>query len=613
MAEYAERTDHHNTIVDGKILYYSFLAGANQLLQHQVEINRINVFPVNDKDTGTNLAATVRSVLDRIKPHRSYKTTVNNIAEAALIGARGNSGVIFAQFLYGLSCETKNKVGINITDFAESVCRSIPYVYGAISNPVEGTMLTVIKEWADFLNSKKENIYEFKKVMIDSFGVLEKSLSETTSKLKVLNKSGFVDAGAKGFVLFMKGIIDFIRLGGVPQLRAGAQADLALIHPEHVVDQEITYRYCTEAMIKNLGVGRAEIQRVLSRNGDSVVVAGSEKTCRIHVHTNRPAELFQELKGCGTITFQKVDDMVRQQEMVTKRKWNIALVTDSSCDLSQEWLDDYQINVVPLNLNFGENHFLDKVTIQPDQFYDRLESEGEFPKTSQVNEQAFTHLYSRLASFYDAIISIHLTSEFSGTFGNSVKAGRRISKEFNKPIYVIDSRNLSGGLGLLVLKAAKGIEVGRTAESVVEMIMEDISRTKIFVSVRDLKFMIRGGRVSKPKGFIAELLGYNPVVSMDEQGKSMLFGNTFSQHSSLRKIMRHIEKMGRERRVWNYMVLHAHHREGAEEVAEKMVRLTGKKAVSIVDISPVIGMHAGNGAIAVSLLWENEMKGLTTK
>src|SRR5665647_1272291 len=89
--------------IDGRFLYYAFLAGGKKILQNQAEINRINVFPVNDKDTGTNLASTIQSVIDNIKPHKSYKTTLNNIADAALIGARGNSGVIFAQFLLGLS------------------------------------------------------------------------------------------------------------------------------------------------------------------------------------------------------------------------------------------------------------------------------------------------------------------------------------------------------------------------------------------------------------------------------------------------------------------------------------------------------------------------------
>ena len=590
-------------VINGKFLYYAFIAGGNQIMQNQVELNRINVFPVNDKDTGTNLASTIRSVIDNIKPHKSYKTTVNNIADAALIGARGNSGVIFAQFLHGLSRETINKPIINLSEFAESVKNTIPYIYEAIANPVEGTMLTVIKDWSDFINSKKEVIHDFENVLIDSSAVLKKSLAETTLKLKALNKSGFVDAGAKGFVLFINGIIDFIKNRNIRNLVVDSNENISLIHSEELSDEEITHRFCTEAIIKNVNISKTELQKILCKSGDSVVVAGSESICRIHVHTNNPAELFHQLKNMGTITYQKVDDMVRQQEAVIKRKWNIALVTDSTCDLSQDLIDFYQINVVPINLNFGDYHYLDKVTIQPNQFYDLLETHAEFPKTSQINEQAFTNLYSHLASHYDAIIAVHLTSQFSGTFANSVKAGERISKEFNKPVYVIDSKNLSGALGLLVLKAAQNIEAGESVESIVKSLEKDVIQTKIFVSVRDLRYMIKGGRVSKPKGLIASALGLNPVISMDEHGKSLLFGKTFSQEASLNKIYTHILKIGRGKTVWNYIILHAHNPDGAQKAEEKMRQITGKKAVSVVDISPVIGMHAGNGAIAISLLF----------
>ncbi|MDD4609923.1 MAG: DegV family protein [Bacteroidaceae bacterium] len=286
-----------------------------------------------------------------------------------------------------------------------------------------------------------------------------------------------------------------------------------------------------------------------------------------------------------------------------KRKWNIALVTDSTCDLAQELIDFYQINVVPLNLNFGDNHYLDKITIQPEQFYNLLASSEDFPKTSQINERTFTNLYAQLASYYDAIISIHLTSKFSGTYANSVKAGQRIQKEWNKPIYVIDSKNLSGALGLLVLKTAKNIEAGIAAGEIVQSLETDISNAKIFVSVKQLKYMIKGGRVSKPAGFIANALGINPVISMDNNGNSLLFGNTFSQKASLNKIFKHIKKISRGQSVWNYILLHAHNPDGASKAKQRMIELTGKEPVSTVDISPVIGMHAGNGSIAISLLF----------
>lgn len=601
-------TNPNANLMNGKFLYNAFIAGGNQILKKQSQLNKINVFPVNDKDTGTNLASTIRSVMDNTKPHESYKTTINDIAHAALMGARGNSGIIFAQFLYGLNQETLNKPVITLTEFVESVKKSIPYLYEAIANPVEGTMLTVIKDWSCFISEGKDSIHNFAELIIASLPVLEKSLAETTTKLKALHKSGFVDAGAKGFVLFMKGVIEFIKHRNLQDILVPAheKTPLAFSHDFHELTEEnIPYRFCTEAILKNLRTEKIELEKTLRMSGDSVVIAGSKDICRIHLHTNHPSELFYQLREYGTITFQKVDDMVRQQEIKNNRKWNIAIVTDSTCDLSQDLIDFYQINMLPMNLNFGENYYLDKVTMQPNQFYQLLESEREFPKTSQINQQAFTNVYSHLASHYDAIIAIHLSSQFSGTYQSSLQAGQRVSKEFKKPIYVIDSKSLSGALGLLVLKTAQNIEAGKSIDSIVRTIQEDVAKSKIFVSVPNLHFMIKGGRVSKPKGFIAQALGLNPIITMDKNGKSLLFGKTFSQQASLKKILKHIESMINKKVLWNYMVLHAHNFDGAQWLKEKMIQITKKKPIAVINISPVIGMHAGRGALAVSLLVDN--------
>ena len=590
--------------LDGRYLYYTFVAGAHKILENQSEINNINVFPVSDKDTGTNLASTIRSVLDNIRPNRSYKITATNIAEAALTGARGNSGVIFAQFLYGMSLEISNKKRVTIAEFAESVKKSVRYIYEAVANPVEGTILTVIKDWAEYIYKEKHSVTDFKQMLINSFEVLNVSLQETKTKLKILAQSNVVDAGAKGFVLFIEGIIELIKEGDLRKLLNEQVQNEVLVHSENTLEEDITFRYCTEAIIKDVRLDKISMQHILQAKGDSVVVAGSEKLTRIHVHTNKPADLFHQLKDYGTITFQKVDDMVRQNEVITNRKWKIALVTDSTCDLSAEIIDKYQINVLPMNINFGDYHYLDKVTIQPEQFYDLLNTNPTFPKTAQINERSFTNLYSHLASHYDAIVSVHLTSQFSGTYLSSKKAAERISKEFNKPVIAIDSKNLSGALGLIVLRVAEAIEKGVSFSEIQVLSESWVRNSKIFVSVKTLKYMVKGGRVSPTKGFISNLLNVNPIVSMDEEGKSFLFGKTFSQKSNMKKVLAHIKTLVSEKGVWNYVVLHAHNLAGAEWYAAQMKLITGKEPVSVVNISPVIGMNAGIGTAAVALMVE---------
>ena len=475
--------------MDGRRLYYTFIAGAKKVIEHQVELNKINVFPVNDGDTGTNLASTIRAVIDSLHPHRSYKITADRIAETTLVNARGNSGIIFAQFLYGMSSETGNFKTITVSQFAESIKNSVRYIYEAVANPVEGTMLTVIKDWANYIYDNRFRFSDFNEIFLSSLSILNKSLVETKSKLAVLTRANVVDAGAKGFVFFVEGITEFITHRNLKEL-IQVKAETSLFEKiEESIPEKVDFRYCTEALIKNGTIDNKVLTATLERYGNSIVVAGSERMRRLHVHTNTPAELFNELRNTGTLAFQKADDMIRQSDVVYNRKWKIALVTDSTCDMAQELIDQYQVNMLPININFGENHYLDKVTIHPEQFYSLLEENKHYPKSAQVNEKAFTNLYSHLASHYDSIIAIHLSDKLSGTFSSSQKAAQAISREFNKPISVINSRNLSGALGLIVLRVAQAIETGYSHDQVVEMAENWVKKVKIFVSVKDIKYL----------------------------------------------------------------------------------------------------------------------------
>ena len=590
--------------MDGRRLYYTFIAGARKVIEHQVELNKINVFPVNDGDTGTNLASTIRAVVDSLHPHKSYKITADLIAETTLVNARGNSGIIFAQFLYGMSTETGNFKTITISQFAESIKNSIRYIYEAVANPVEGTMLTVIKDWANYIYDNRYRITDFNEMFISSLIVLNRSLVETKSKLAVLAKANVVDAGAKGFVLFVEGITEFINNRNLKEL-VQVKAETGVFEKiEEAIPEKVEFRYCTEALIKKSNIDNKTLSATLEKYGNSIVVAGSERMRRLHVHTNTPALLFDELRNTGTIAFQKVDDMLRQSDVVYNRKWKIALVTDSTCDLSQDLIDNYQINMLPININFGENHYLDKITIQPEQFYTLLEENKDYPKSSQVNEKAFTNLYSHLASHYDSIIAIHLSDKLSGTFSSSCKAALAISKEFNKPISVINSKNLSGALGLVTLRAAKAIEEGYSHDQVVDMAEKWTRKLRIFVSVKDIKYLIRGGRLSAAKGLIARILNINPIVSIDESGKAIVFDKSFNQKANMEKVMGYIRKINQENKIWNYIVLHANNNEAAKWYSDKMQMLTLKDPVSVVNISPIIGANAGIGAAAVALLVE---------
>lgn len=491
--------------LDGKRFYYSFIAGAQKIFDHYQGLNKINVFPVADGDTGTNLASTMRSIIDTSIPTDNIKVTAVALADAALVGARGNSGIIFAQFLYGFSNEIENEKNLTVDSFAEIIKKAVVYAYEAMANPVEGTMISVMRDWAEPIYTLKDKIKNFNQLIIQSHYKATEALLDTPKKLEILAKNNVVDAGAKGFVIFLEGMIDFFKDGQLKKL-VSARNVIKVQDLEDVFhdEAEITYRYCTEALIsfdKPVESNKEKLKKAMEGFGDSQVIAGSPKKLRLHIHTDEPAKLFQNIKDVGNITYKKVDDMVMQSDIVHHRKWNIALVTDSTCDLPQKIIEKYQIHIVPLTVHFEKDFYLDSVTITPKEFYELLETTDYYPSTSQPTYKDFTNKYDYLTSHYENILGIHISDKLSGTWNTSRKAAHFISQRNNKDISVFSSKKLASGLGLMVLRAAKEIEKGRSYEEIKAQIENWIEKSRLLVSARTLKYLIKGGRVSAVKGF----------------------------------------------------------------------------------------------------------------
>lgn len=590
--------------MDGKSFYRAILAGTSRILENQQFMNKINVFPVPDGDTGTNLAATMRYIVERTVPHHSLKLTVDRVAAAALDGARGNSGIIFAQFLYGLSKKLPDTSKVNVKEFSKMVNTAMEYAVKAIEKPVEGTIITVIRDWAESVDHVKEKIDDFILLMRETVATARESLKDTPKKLEALKKHKVVDAGAQGFVYFLEGVMEFMSKRDFKRILRLNSKTIEPVKDDANDEEEIEFRYCTEAVIEGTNLDPSAIKEIAKPLGNSLVVAGADEKLRIHVHTNQPADLFYKLKDIGDITYQKADDMLRQYEAKNQRKYNIALVTDSSCDLPKEELDKYQVNLIPIHLHMGQNHYLDKVTIMPDQFYQLLPQAEQFPTTSQPAFNDCLNLYSFLATYYDSIISVHLSKHLSGTWNTSRRAAEKVSAETGKKITVVNSRQLSGALGLMVLAAARDIDSGLDHDSIVKRVEEMIPKASTLVSVRTFDNLVKGGRVSPMKGWLANALNLKPIVAIDEEGKSTLYEKAFSQKGNVKKVLRIIAKRIQGKKVWKYTILHAHDPQAAEWMAGKVEEVIGKPPDYIVDISPVVGLNAGPGAVAISFLTE---------
>ncbi len=590
--------------LDGKQLYYSFLAGAQRIFEHQTLLNKINVFPVADADTGTNLASTMRSIMDAIIPTENFKQTAVALADAALIGARGNSGIIFAQFLYGFSNEINPDKALTVQSFAESVKRAVAYAYDAIANPVEGTILTVIKDWAEYIYLLKDTFDDFTRLMVEAYGKALESLAATTGKLEVLARAHVVDAGAKGFVFWLEGIMDFFTMGAEKAMRRPPEGTSAADEIVEMPHDVIHFRFCAEAMLSGDQMDKHKIRNIVQHCGDSLVVAGSMQKVRVHIHTDFPAEVYSLLQQFGNITYQKVDDMVMQNEIQFNRKFNIALVTDSSCDLPKELIDKYQIHVVPLSVHFGETYFLDRLTINPPQFYAMQEKSDTNASSAQPASKEFQNKFEYLATHYNSIIGIHLSQALSGTWSSSEKGSRDVVARTGKKIDVVNSNTLTAGLGLIVLRASRELENGATHEELVNRMEEWKTKSLVRVSVTTLKYIVRSGRVSPLKSFVAKMLDLKPIIAVDREGKASLFSKSFSEKASMKKVMKNIAKVTSGKKVWEYAITHANNIPAAQWYAREMETLTGKKPLFIDHASPALAANTGPGIACVSLMLE---------
>jgi hypothetical protein len=480
--------------------------------------------------------------------------------------------------------------------------RAVAYAYDAIANPVEGTILTVIKEWAECMDQLKYRFDDFIKILVEAYQQALESLAGTTKQMELLARANVVDAGAKGFVYFLEGIKDFFALGAKHALKQGYQEVVDTDEMAEMPHDKLTFRFCTEGLIVGDQIDKHKVRNFIQHCGDSLVVAGSPQKLRVHIHTDFPAEVFAQLQQFGHITYQKVDDMVMQNEIQVNRKYDIAIVTDSACDLPKSIIDEFQIHVVPLSVHFGETYFLDRLTIDPPQFYAMQEKTEENASSAQPASKEFQNKYEYLASHYKSVIGIHLSEKLSGTFSSSKKGSVDVASRTKKQIDVVNSGNLTAGLGLIVLRAARELSNGATHDEIIAKMDDWKSKTHVHVSVKTLKYIVRSGRVSPLKSFVARMLDLKPIIRIDKEGKASLFSKSFSEKGCMKKIMHTVENLIKGKTVWEYAITHANNPETAGWYAEQMENLTGRKPLFIDHASPALAANTGPGIACISLM-----------
>jgi DegV family protein with EDD domain len=594
--------------VDGPRLARSLFAAADWVAASRDEINRINVFPVPDGDTGTNFSLTLRSVADALRAlgDASLPETVSAMARGAVLGARGNSGMMLAHFLLGFADSLGPKEAANAPDIARAIRAGADRLYASLDDPREGTILTVAREAAaaaERIATDSMGIAEF---MHQLLAEGEVALARTPELMAVLKEAGVVDAGGKGFVLMIEGVVRFIdgdpilpvdpAAFSTPEWNPAALAEVAA---------ERDFQFCTEVMVRGEHLPTAnEVRQGMRQFGGSLVVLVAGNLLKVHVHTDTPDAVFTYAARWGTLEATKADDMRAQHRGLSHpERRPVAIVTDSSSDLPDPVLDRHHIALVPLQVMFGDEVFQDRVGLKPEEFYRRLRTARTLPTTSQPTPADFVRVLRDARAEADEVVAVLLASALSGTFqsaGAAVKAARL------EGVHLVDSASASLGLGLLSLRAAELAESGWKAAAITKELERLKQQSGCLITVDRFDNLIRSGRVTRGKAWLAGMLDVKPILSLDGDGKVVPVDRVRGRENLVPRVLSLLEKRLSPRpRAIRFGVVHAEVPEMAERVRTALVAAYQPRDCFVTLATGVLGTHVGAGAWGVFYVIED--------
>jgi hypothetical protein len=586
--------------LDGPRLSRGLLAASDWVWAGRDDLNRINVFPVPDGDTGTNLSLTLRAVADALRAlgDATLSDTAQAAARAAVLGARGNSGMMVAQFFLGMSRSLTGMATAGTHQLAAAIRHGAATLEQALDDPREGTIVTVARDASAAAEAAAGETADLGTFLRRLLAEAERVLAATPELMEVLRQAGVVDAGGKGFVRMIEGVVRLI--DGREVATAAPTADTG---PAPAAWMEIAedgdFRYCTEVLVRGdaLPAGN-DVRAAMHPFGGSVVVAVVGDVLKIHVHTDTPDAVFRHAEQWGLVTARKADDMRAQHRRLrhpTRR--NVTVVVDSSNDLDDATLDRLGIIVVPHQVIFGDAAFRDRVDLKPAEFYRRLREATELPTTSQPAPAEFVRAFRAAREEGEEVVGILVASALSGTLAAAQTA---VQMGGIPGVSLLDSRTASLGIGMLALRASELADEGWGAEAIVTELARVRGQSGALLSVATLENLRRSGRVSRGAAMLGNLLAIRPILQVTPSGTLEPVERVWGRESVERRVLTILrERLTPRPRRLRLGVVHADAPGVAATIAETLRREFAPREVLVGPATGVIGTHVGIGAWAI--------------
>jgi len=583
--------------IDGPRLRRSLAAAADWVDAGREELNRINVFPVPDGDTGTNFAMTLRAVathLASLDDRATLSDVTGAMAEASVFSARGNSGMLLAQFLLGVRDHLATTEQATAAELAGAFRAGAERLHQSLDTPVEGTILTVSREAAQAAEQAARESDNVASLMRRVLNHAEDALQRTPDLLAALREAGVVDAGAKAFVRVIEGIVRLIE--GNPIVSADAPRTYATPDAAAVTEvaRDRDYGFCTEVLVRcKTPPPSTDVRAALRALGGSIVVLATGDLLKVHVHTDTPHAVFELAHGWGTIELTKADDMREQHRQLHEARRALTIVVDSSCDLPDDLLDRHGIVVVPVQVLDGARAYQDRIEIRSREVTDRMRA-GEVFTTAQPTPAAFVQGFQDALSGAGDALAVLLAKSLSGTFGSGVTAARAVSQDH---ITVVDSRSASLGLGMLALRAAELAEQGWDRDAIAAELTRTRDRSSGMFTVDIFDNLLRSGRVGRGRALLGTLLSIKPILELAPDGHIVPLDRVRGREAVAARVLAHLEQRLTPRPArLRIGIVHADAPATADFLRNEANRRFAPHECIVNDLTAAITVHTGPGA-----------------
>jgi len=574
------------------------LAASKKIVLHQEEINRINVWPVADKDTGYNLAATLLGIEGVInqREYGSILELTRDIKEGAMVNARGNAGMIFTGYLIRFLEQIKSLDKIDGIKLSIAMRKGTKAAYRSIMNPTEGTILDAMKasgekayEWAKI--KKERNII---KILDESQKAAKIALEETKEKLEILKQNDVVDAGALGFVKILEAWLESLK-----QIIPSAENNERPAISELKSEERLEYQYDMVFQIRKIKTSELEkLKEELGLLGNSIDILESEDRIKIHIHSNFPEKIKEKIVNFG-ISEWKVEDMAEQIRKISEKK-PLGLVVEEVADLPKEFLEKNGIIEIPFLTRFPDGEILKKENLFK-KLEEGVKTGRPLPTASAPSFKDFLLVYQRALDRFEEIIVITLSSKLSGAY-SSAKIARSMVKE-KKRISVFDCFSAEAGEGLAAFKIQELISQGKEKQEILEILKSFCPQIKVFGGLKDFTYLVRSGRFYLPK-IAAKIISLFSKMGIwflfgVEKGKIRFFGIRFGK--DLTKILaREIEKEQKGKEV-NIAIAYGNNLKEALELKKELEKKEKIKVLFVSQVSSAVGVYTGPQVLIVGM------------